>query len=271
MDALEDLIIPLLEEPKEPDPKTATKGQIRIWEKKLDQHAIREVNFANNIQSLYSLVWGQCSDSMHAKVESNAAFALVAKPKSHGIELLKIIKKISFNFESHKYLSHTVHQAKRNFYMHKQEKHTTPTAYYESFLNLVDVLRNVKAPFLPDESILAEVAGKNTVDDVIRAEAVERYLATTFLLGADRTRYGVMIAGYENSFTDGIDKYPKTVNDAYMRLVNYKNEHPAIQSTGSDGVVFNNIGDEDETGDNMLNAGRGGRGRGGRGSSGRGR
>ena len=269
--ALDELIIPTLQEPKAPNASSVTPSQQRIYDKKLDQHALREVNFDNNIQSLYSLVWGQCSDSMQAKVEAMPAFLLVAKPNSHGIELLKIIKKISFNYQGHKYLPHAIHESKRNFYEFKQEKYVTATAYLEKFMNLVDILKNAGAPFLPENAILDEVAGTATVTDVLRAEAVERYLATAFFLGADMTRYESLVISYENAYLEGVDKYPKTVNDAYSLLVNWKSERQPMRITGSDGVVFNNVGEVDATGETMVNAGRGRRGRNnGRGGRGRG-
>ena len=55
-----------------------------------------------------------------------------------------------------------------------------------------------------------------------RRAARQRYLATAFLLGADRNRYGKLIEDLENDFIQGEDKYPKTIEAAYRLLLNWK-------------------------------------------------
>jgi hypothetical protein len=50
---------------------TATNAQEkRIWEKKIDEFVKRELYFEKNMQTLYSLIWGQCSDVMQLRVEA---------------------------------------------------------------------------------------------------------------------------------------------------------------------------------------------------------
>ncbi|KAI2500334.1 hypothetical protein MHU86_14142 [Fragilaria crotonensis] len=44
-------------------------------------------------------------------------------------------------------------------------------------------------------------------------------MAITLLMGADRTRYGRLLDNLENEFVAGHDNYPKTLTDAYNRLV----------------------------------------------------
>ena len=54
--------------------------------------------------------------------------------------------------------------------------------------------------------------------------AKQEYLAVAFLLAADRNRYGILIQDLENEFTQGVDKYPKTLTDAYYLLLNWKHD-----------------------------------------------
>jgi hypothetical protein len=68
-------------------------------------------------------------------------------------------------------------------------------------MNHVDVLTHIGAVIGPDTTIVTSVAGidpvtgnPNPVTDAHRAEARELYLAVSFLLGADRARYGKMIS-----------------------------------------------------------------------------
>jgi hypothetical protein len=66
--AVEQLARPTIEVPNDP-PDDATKTQLRIWEKKIDEFVKRETYLDENLKTIYSLVWGQCTDIMRQKVE----------------------------------------------------------------------------------------------------------------------------------------------------------------------------------------------------------
>ena len=50
-------------EPSDP-PAAATWTQERIWEKEVDKFVKQRGYFDENIKTLYSVVWGQCTDVM---------------------------------------------------------------------------------------------------------------------------------------------------------------------------------------------------------------
>jgi hypothetical protein len=83
--------------------------------------------------------------------------------------------------------------------------------------------------------------------DVLKAAkkyAKAQYLACTFLLGADRKRYGRLLENLENDFTQKTDRWSKTINDAYSLLVNWKQDPRNLMQVlgaSSDGVAFTNI------------------------------
>jgi hypothetical protein len=106
-----DIGLPMITQP--PDPlAAATPTQLRIWEKQIDNYVKRLDQRDTNIQTLYSLVWGQCTDAMQAKVKATANFNVISAAND-GIELLKAIKQVAYNFQSQKYLPHAIHEAKR--------------------------------------------------------------------------------------------------------------------------------------------------------------
>ena len=100
------------------------------------------------------------------------------------------------------------------------------------------------------EAVLTEVAAEEGIDlntitnaqrDTITKKAKDRYLAMCFILGADRTRYGRLIENMENSFLQGQDTYPKTVNNAYNLIANWKQDpRNLMRAIGSinDGITF---------------------------------
>ena len=62
-------------------------------------------------------------------------------------------------------------------------------------------------------------------------------LAAALLMGADRKRYTGLITDLENSYSKGQDDWPKSVNDAYALLCNWRVDRglitPAIQDVGT--------------------------------------
>jgi Reverse transcriptase (RNA-dependent DNA polymerase)/Zinc knuckle len=235
---------------------TATKTELKIWEKEIDEYVKRRQRLQKNVQSLFSLLLAQCTDAMQAKLESVAGYEQ-ALADHDGIELLKIIKGIAFNFQNQKYLPHAVHEAKRRFFMQVQGKHMSAQEYLTQFNNHVDVLKHVGAVIGPDTSIAQELAGggTKTVSATHNKEATERYLAVAFLLGADRIRYGKLIEDMENSYLQGQNNYPKTINDAYNLLSNWKQDPRnmvRIGAGGTDGVQFVNNGTENENDGTLL-------------------
>jgi hypothetical protein len=181
----------------------------------VDQYVKRNNLLESSIMTLYSLVWGQCTDAMQAKLEASPDYD-ETQEANDGIELLKLIKTIAFNFQSQKYLPHAIHEAKRRFFMHYQGRTTTPQEYLEQFKSNKDVLDLIGATITPDLSI------SNTIptDELTLLEcknlAREQYFAVAFLFGADRYRYRKLIEDLENAYLQGQDNYPKTVNEARL-------------------------------------------------------
>ena len=197
--AIENLTIPVAPEPEDP-PADATKTRKLIWKKKVEEYVKRESYMQDNIKIIFSLVWGQCSDIMR-QLESLDNFSTISA-EGDGLKLLKAIKNLNFSFQSQKYMPHSLHEAKRHFYLFSQGKQDT-VAYYEQYLNIIEVIETIKGSIGIDpgtELLIAEERNK-TVDELTQAEkeeAQQRYLAVAFILGADRSRFGKLIENLEN-------------------------------------------------------------------------
>ncbi len=77
------------------------------------------------VKTVYSLVWGQCTDIMHQKIEALDDFKTMSRD-GDGMALLRAVKNVSFNFQSQKYTPQALHESKRRFYVLSQGKHATP-------------------------------------------------------------------------------------------------------------------------------------------------
>jgi hypothetical protein len=139
--AIENLQYIACEVPEDPD-DNATKTQIRIWEKKIDDYVKKETITKENLKTAYSLIWGQCSDPMRQRLESTDNFQLIAS-QGDAIELLKMIKNITYNYQSQKYTPQAIHDAKKRFYQCYQPSSMSVQTYYERFMNLVDVIEHI--------------------------------------------------------------------------------------------------------------------------------
>jgi hypothetical protein len=105
--AIQNLSPTILEVPKDL-PDSATKAELRIWEKKIDQFVKRDLYFEENMQTLYSLVWGQCSDIMQARLEALDDYDAMSE-KSDSLALLKAIRAQAYNIQSQKNKANAIH------------------------------------------------------------------------------------------------------------------------------------------------------------------
>ena len=58
----------------------------------------RESVLAENVKTVYSLIWGQCTDVMRQKITSHSDYETTGDV-SDAIRLLKTIKSIMLNFQ----------------------------------------------------------------------------------------------------------------------------------------------------------------------------
>jgi hypothetical protein len=107
--AIQNLSPTILEVPKDLA-DSATKAELRIWEKKIE-FVKRDLYFKENMQTLYSLVWGQCSDVMQARVEVLDDYDAMSE-KGDPLALLKAIRAQAYNFQSQKNKANALHHAK---------------------------------------------------------------------------------------------------------------------------------------------------------------
>ena len=82
------------------DPPTeASRTQVRMWEKRVDELIKKESHLTENIRTIYLLILGQCTDAMRAKLESKPDHQAIAMAFD-GIQLMKNIKLVMFSFQS---------------------------------------------------------------------------------------------------------------------------------------------------------------------------
>ena len=90
----------------------ATEVKHEIWCKQIEGYVKRTAILDENIQNRYSLVWGQCTEAMKSKVESQPNYE-TAYEANDGIALLIMIRNVNYFFKSqNKYLPLAIFEAK---------------------------------------------------------------------------------------------------------------------------------------------------------------
>jgi hypothetical protein len=228
---VEKLVMPDLEIPVDP-PADASLTAIKIWDKEVDEYMKLRTALRENVKTLYSLVWGQCSDNMRQRVEASPNFATMSSTLN-GLTLLISIKSVAFQFQSQNYPEEALHEAKRRFFYCRQKPGVTVTTYLELFQSIVDVIDHVEGDIGTDRGLINRMATSEQVDldldadhvvTALKSRVKDKYLATAFILGADRVRFGKLIEDMQNGYLHGRNDYPVTLTAAYNLLINWKQD-----------------------------------------------
>jgi Zinc knuckle len=186
----------------------------------------RKESYRENKCALYSIIWGQCSEAMQAKVKSAVNYETM-HDDSDSLMLLAEIKGIAYKFESQKNIYVALDMAKGAFYSSRQAQGETNAAYMTRFKDSIAVIEHYGGSIGDDEALIQEEikklgTSKPTAAQVAACTAREKAHAVAFLRRADATRYATLTTDLENQFPRGNDQYPTTVTDTYNMLVNYK-------------------------------------------------
>ncbi len=141
--AVSTLTVPTFPEPVDP-PDGATKSKIEIWKTKISDFCKRESHLEENLKTLYSLIWGQCTDLIRARIEALDEHQRMFT-EGDSIGLLVAIKKLVYNYQSQKYRPLALHENMRRFYMLYQDRTLSCQLYLARFHNRFDFLDQCEA------------------------------------------------------------------------------------------------------------------------------
>ena len=122
--------------PDEDDGKIIRKGQI-------DEYRKRKATYKEKKGKIYSVIIGQCTDAMIAKLKGDSNFGLI-EHNYDMLGLLGMIKKVAFKVETQQYLFQSLHIALRRFYTTYQQDGTTMEQYYVHFMKHMDLVEHCR-------------------------------------------------------------------------------------------------------------------------------
>ena len=172
--------------------------------------------YTNFCSGLYNLVMGQCTESLKERWKSHEDFIGASQ---NGILLLVLIRSLLHIFEERRKLADGLSDVKMAFYKLCQGKYMKLEHYHELFLAQVDVLNEVGVT-IPDTALIQHMAEQHGWGEPIAAdheEAKQMALTIQFIKGTNAS-HKLYLSHLWNSYLDGLDMYPNTVQEAYNIL-----------------------------------------------------
>jgi hypothetical protein len=200
---------------------------------------------------IYTTIHGQCTDAMIQELKTDQGYEAI-KEKSDAIGLLKMIKKICYNYQNEQFQVLAMIRAIKKVFATTQSNKETNIEYLERFKNRITVAMSCGAHFLfpgildyianekysTKYSEITDQAARTNIETLTQ-EVIE---ATLYLDNANTARYGTLMKELENDFLKNQDNFPRNLVSTQKLLLNYKGAGskptPSKGPAGSDGGVM---------------------------------
>ena len=198
-------------------PKLTTRDT-KMFEILIKRYLEREDQLKDDLHSLFYVILGQCDKAITAKLESLDGYAVQAA-QGNCRWLLQHVRAMMNQFDLGQYPYVALFQARHRLYNLSQGKRTI-TEYYHAFqteYDTIGLLHGWPPPDIQlDDGVQPGVIGKS--DDDKQTAIHQRKIATCFILGADRARFGKLQRDLQDIFAHGTNQFPTTLTSAYNLL-----------------------------------------------------
>ena len=220
-------------EPPAPDP--GNQVVFEQWKYVYKEYMNKMQEYTNFCSGLYNLVTGQCSEALKERLKSHEDFM---DANQNGIALLILFCSLLHTFEERRKLADGLSDVKMAFYELRQGKFMKLKQYHEIFLAQVEVLDEVGVT-IPNTALIQQVAeqqGRGVPTAADQAEAKQIALAIQFIKGTNAS-HKPYLSHLRNSYLDGLDVYPNTVQETYNILQRREETHN-VPTVEGDGIAF---------------------------------
>lgn len=232
--------------PEKPTNVTDEETKNMIFSGEIKNYLKRKEEFKNNCCNVFSVILGQCNDSLQAKLKSQDDWETMQE-SNDALKLMKSVKVWMLNTEGSRCPEVAADAAVATLYRLRQNRYESLSDYQKRFTAASEVLEHLE---LEVARMLVGLTNKRLEDgktvhtasseDRKEAEkkALDKFLACRFLAAADKSRYGNVMVYLENEFVAGSDKLPKDVTTAYNYLENWRRGVINVDTPSNDGVAF---------------------------------
>ena len=221
---------PAVAAPAEPVGEATEMARI-IWKEAVKSYCSRTTALTGNLAALYAVIWGQCSESMKAKLKAAREYADKAATNDC-FWLLKQIKSVTLQFDDKRNGYIALLDATANYLNLRQSQNQSVVDYVDAlcrgYADTIEyhggsVVINYKlVPWMSDDGTPRSVEERTAI-------AREKSMAATLVRGADPTRFGTLICHLANQFANGMDEYPQDIGSAHSLLESYSSTTNARQ------------------------------------------
>jgi len=184
------------------------------------------------LKALYAIILGQCSPNVEAKLKVVTA-GKEWEDRGNCANLLHALQQITMNYDHNKNKFMMMNRHIREFYAYKQKDGQDIHEYREIFEVMIENIQQFGGTLCHHEAFVRALMREEGLDpddadmqaivkDLYKDRAKQRFLAIQFLNGGNALRYGQLVNDLENSYARGHDDYPKTVDEAYRMMANYR-------------------------------------------------
>jgi hypothetical protein len=238
---------PYVKEPIEPEKQMVknedgdytmqvTKFTQTVFHERVKQR-IKETNSLKaTTQSLYNVVWGQCSKLMQNKLKAVPNIQTLEN-EGNVTTLLKEIRGISHQLESNTSIYDSLDEAKRRFYAYRQGEDDSNAQHLQNFKTTVEVIEHFGGNIFYNDALInfeKDKDRKNPNIDMNNGDhndthyqrvVRDKMMVVAFLKQANTHRYEPLMLSIWEHFVFGNDVYPASLNAAYELLENFNQSH----------------------------------------------
>ena len=149
---------PSIADPPKPvgdDRKDTLMVQLYLEEAK--RAASEKTLLENALHGMFTILWGQCSPGVQAKVRANPLFAL-KKEQGECAWLLDTVRQLMYSFTASKYPPHSTHLSTMELLQYRQAPGQSLMVYYDRFKDRVHAAEYSKVSIGTDEATRAFAA-----------------------------------------------------------------------------------------------------------------
>ena len=200
-----------------------TKAEEKKWDLKMKRHLEREDLLDSNLEKLFGLIMGQCTQGLMAELKAEKEYEIRAKT-SDALWLLKKVKVISAGIDSRVNRIYTYHDKLTDMILLKQEALESIDDYRARFVAIVKTLEMTGGidVFYPYKEECKGSDGK--INATLVADMREKVMGMFFIQHADKIRFGFLIGKLKEQEALKSDAYPVSLLEAYNMLIRFERE-----------------------------------------------
>lgn len=219
-----------------------------IFAEEIKEYMLRKRTYNNNKSKMFTVILGQCSEAMKAKLESEDNWKTVYTDHDM-VKLLKSIKVWMLNQQGDRNPVVSTYSAVNALFRIRQSRHEELPDYRKRFAAVVDVLAHIGVSL--GSSLTKITTGilekdfktkkKDATDEQVKkaeAKAFDRLVAVAFINSVDKARFQEVSTNLENEFLKGNDQYPIDLTTAYNMLSNWRTTTVYREAPSADGLSF---------------------------------